>query len=174
MAKKRISSKNKSSRKATPKRSTNNDSEGLWRLNKILASAGFGSRREVEELIVQGRVEVDREVVTDLAFKADPSSVQIKVDGQVLKQSRPVYFMLNKPKGVLSTNKDPSGRMRVVDLIPEQGRVFSVGRLDKSSEGLMILTNDGTGDFTRQDHGHGANLRGYGLSERPEGVPACA
>ena len=116
---------------------------GPQRLNKILAAAGLGSRREVEELIVQGRVEVDRDIVTDLAFKADPREVAIKVDGQKLKPFRPVYFILNKPKGVLSTNKDPSGRARVIDFVPDNERVFSVGRLDKSSEGLMLLTNDG-------------------------------
>lgn len=118
-------------------------SAGLQRLNKVLAAAGFGSRREVEELIVQGRVEVDREIVTDLSRKIDPRQSSLKVDGQQIKKLRPVYFMLNKPKGVLSTNKDPSGRMRVVDFVPDNQRVFSVGRLDKSSEGLMLLTNDG-------------------------------
>ncbi len=115
----------------------------LQRLNKVLAAAGFGSRREVEELIVQGRVEIDREIVTELGVKVDPGTAQIKVDGQNVRRFRPVYFMLNKPKGVLSTNKDPSGRIRVVDFVPDNQRVFSVGRLDKSSEGLMLLTNDG-------------------------------
>lgn len=131
----RPSKKRPRSKQSTPR-------EGQ-RLNKILAGAGLGSRREVEELIVQGRVEVDREIVTDLAFKADPQKHSIKVDGQAIKRFRPVYFMLNKPKGVLSTNKDPSGRARVVDFVPDNERVFSVGRLDKSSEGLMLLTNDG-------------------------------
>ena len=116
---------------------------GTQRLNKVLAAAGLGSRREVEELIVQGRVEVDRKIVTDLACKVDPGQVTIKVDGQTLKKFKPVYFVLNKPKGVLSTNRDPSGRMRVIDFVPEHERVFSVGRLDKNSEGLMLLTNDG-------------------------------
>ncbi|MEZ6135923.1 MAG: pseudouridine synthase [Pirellulaceae bacterium] len=113
------------------------------RLNKILAAAGLGSRREVEELIVQGRVEIDREIVTDLSRKVDPNSVTIKVDGSVLKKQRLVYFALNKPTGVLSTNRDPDGRMRVIDLLPIKERVFSVGRLDRSSEGLILLTNDG-------------------------------
>ena len=117
--------------------------DGPQRLNKVLAAAGLGSRREVEELIVQGRVEVDREIVTDLACKVNPKEVAIKVDGQNVKKFRPVYFALNKPKGVLSTNRDPSGRIRVVDLVPNSERVFSVGRLDKSSEGLTLLTNDG-------------------------------
>ncbi len=119
------------------------DAPSVQRLNKILASAGLGSRREVEELIVQGRVEVDRETITDLSFKADPRTVTIKVDGLVLKRERLVYHALNKPTGVLSTNRDPDGRMRVIDLVPGSERVFSVGRLDRSSEGLMLLTNDG-------------------------------
>lgn len=127
----------KSSTKTTP------SDPSAQRLNKVLAAAGLGSRREVEELIVQGRVEVDKEVVTDLARRVDPSAVTIKVDGQALKKFKPVYFALNKPKGVLSTNKDPSGRVRVIDLVPDNQRVFSVGRLDRNSEGLTLLTNDG-------------------------------
>jgi len=115
----------------------------LQRINKVLASAGLGSRREVEELVVQGRVEVDREIITDLAFRLDPTQSKIKVDGELLRRPKLVYIALNKPPGVLSTNSDPSGRMRVIDLIPEQERVFSVGRLDKSSQGLILLTNDG-------------------------------
>ncbi|MCA9133738.1 MAG: pseudouridine synthase, partial [Planctomycetales bacterium] len=101
------------------------------------------SRRKVEELIEQGRVEVDGQTVTDLACRVEPGAVKIKVDGSVLKKSRPIYYALNKPSGVLSTNYDPSGRMRVIDLVPGDNRVFSVGRLDQSSEGLMLLTNDG-------------------------------
>lgn len=127
-------------RKSAPRKSS---APGEQRINKILASAGIGSRREVEELIVQGRVEIDREIVTNLATTVDPQKVKIKVDGTLLKASKPVYFALNKPSGVLSTNRDPSGRMRVIDLVPDSARVFSVGRLDKSSEGLILLTNDG-------------------------------
>lgn len=127
----------KSSTKTTP------SDPSAQRLNKVLAAAGLGSRREVEELIVQGRVEVDKEIVTDLARRVNPAAVIIKVDGQALKKFKPVYFALNKPKGVLSTNKDPSGRVRVIDLVPDHQRVFSVGRLDRNSEGLTLLTNDG-------------------------------
>ncbi|MFN3193392.1 MAG: pseudouridine synthase [Aureliella sp.] len=136
-------SRKKGARQPTGKKSAVGSAEGGQRLNKILAAAGHGSRREVEELIVQGRVEVDREIITNLAFKADPKTAKIKVDGQLLKQQRLVYFMLNKPTGVLSTNRDPSGRIRAIDFVPGNQRVFSVGRLDKSSEGLMLLTNDG-------------------------------
>jgi 23S rRNA pseudouridine2605 synthase len=134
MAKRRTSKKSAARSTTTP---------GAQRLNKILAAAGLGSRRKVEELIEQGRVEIDGDIVTDLACKVDPREVKIKVDGSLLKKSRPVYFALNKPPGVLSTNYDPSGRMRVIDLVPDRDRVFCVGRLDQSSEGLMLLTNDG-------------------------------
>ncbi|MGL6195874.1 MAG: pseudouridine synthase, partial [Thermoguttaceae bacterium] len=114
------------------------------RLQKILAVAGFGSRRACEELITTGRVEVDRHVVTKLGTCVDPTSCEIRVDGQALRKSRPVYIALYKPKGFLCTHQDPKGRRRVIDLVPESfGRLFSVGRLDLNSEGLIILTNDG-------------------------------
>ncbi len=116
---------------------------GAQRLNRVLASSGLGSRRDVEALIVEGRVEVDGKTVTDLACKVDPKESTIQVDGVSLKKHRPVYYALNKPTGVLSTNFDPSGRTRVVDLVPTNDRIFPVGRLDRSSEGLMLLTNDG-------------------------------
>ncbi len=115
----------------------------LSRINKVLAAAGLGSRRHVEELIVQGRVEIDGQVVTDLATRVDPQKANIKIDGELLKQPKLVYYALNKPRGVLSTNRDPSGRSRVIDYVPDRHRVFSVGRLDQYSEGLMLLTNDG-------------------------------
>lgn len=127
-------------KKVSPHSSTSPDAQ---RLNKVLAAAGLGSRRKVEDLIEQGRVQIDGDIVTDLSCKVEPDQVKIKVDGQLLKRSRPVYYALNKPPGVLSTNYDPSGRMRVIDLVPDRDRVFSVGRLDQSSEGLMLLTNDG-------------------------------
>lgn len=116
---------------------------GSQRLNKLLAAAGLGSRRDCEELILSGRVEVDGKTVTELATKVDSSSSEVKVDGAVLKRFRPVYYALNKPAGVLCTNRDPSGRTLVTDLLPATERVFSVGRLDRASEGLMLLTNDG-------------------------------
>ncbi len=113
------------------------------RLQKILAAAGLGSRRQCEELILTGRVEVDRQVVAELGAKADPAAQEIRVDGVSLPKTRLVYFMVNKPTGVLSTNSDPSGRPRVIDLVPYGGRLFTVGRLDMSSEGLILVTNDG-------------------------------
>ncbi len=116
---------------------------GPIRLQKILAAAGLGSRRQCEELILSGRVEVDRQVVNQLGAKADPAEQEVRVDGVSLPKTRLVYFMVNKPTGVLSTNNDPSGRPRVIDLVPYTGRLFTVGRLDMSSEGLILVTNDG-------------------------------
>ncbi|MFO0923132.1 MAG: pseudouridine synthase [Pirellulales bacterium] len=116
---------------------------GPQRLNKVLAAAGLGARRQVEELIEQGRVEVDGDVCTEFGKKVDPATQKIVVDGVSLKKQRPVYFAVNKPAGVLCTNRDPEGRARVVDLVPGSARLFPIGRLDRSSLGLIILTNDG-------------------------------
>jgi 23S rRNA pseudouridine2605 synthase len=114
------------------------------RLQKVLAHAGVGSRRACEDLILQGRVSVDGQVVRELGTRVDPARARIAVDGEAVRLERPVYFAVFKPKGYVSTNNDPSGRPRVVDLLPEiPQRVYSVGRLDEMSVGLMILTNDG-------------------------------
>ena len=113
------------------------------RLQKILAAAGFGSRRQCEELIEQGRVDVDG-TAAKLGTTVDPQRNEIRVDGQRLKVSKPTYIALFKPKGVLCTNRDQQGRVRAVDLLPQSlGRLFPVGRLDLDSEGLLLLTNDG-------------------------------
>ncbi|MEI8212314.1 MAG: pseudouridine synthase [Planctomycetota bacterium] len=113
------------------------------RINKVLASAGLGSRRQVDELIEQGRVEIDGKVIQQVGVKVDPDSAEITVDGEPLKRHRPVYFALHKPEGVLCTNRDPQGRPRVVDMVPNSARLFPVGRLDAASTGLILLTNDG-------------------------------
>lgn len=113
------------------------------RLQKVLASAGVGSRRECEELILAGRVEVDRQTVTELGTRVDPQRQQIRVDGVVLTCPKRLYFAVNKPPGVVSTNWDPAARMRVVDLVRSDERLFPVGRLDRTSEGLILVTNDG-------------------------------
>ena len=113
------------------------------RLQKVLAAAGCGSRRECETYITEGRVEVDGEVVSELGATVDPTKQQIRFDGDVVSRFKPIYYLVNKPTGILSTNKDPSGRMRVIDLVPEGTKLFTVGRLDKGSEGLMLVTNDG-------------------------------
>ncbi len=116
---------------------------GGERLQKVLAAAGYGSRRACEELITTGRVEVDGEVVTELGARANPDTQKIRVDGELVRSVRYRYFAVNKPPGVVTTAADPSGRPRVVDLVPGDIRVFPVGRLDLSSEGLILLTNDG-------------------------------
>ncbi len=113
------------------------------RLQKVLAAAGIASRRECEELIRMGRVEVDRQVITELGTRVDPDRQEIRVDGTPLARSKRVYFVVNKPPGVVSTSRDPERRMRVIDLVPDDVRLFTVGRLDRASEGLMLVTNDG-------------------------------
>ncbi len=113
------------------------------RLQKVLAAAGVGSRRECEQMILDGRVEVDRVVVKELGTRVDSETQKVRVDGEPLNLAKRVYYMINKPTGVVSTNRDPDGRMRVIDLIETDERLFTVGRLDKSSEGLILVTNDG-------------------------------
>jgi 23S rRNA pseudouridine2605 synthase len=109
----------------------------------VLAAAGLGSRRTCEELITAGRVEVDRQVVTQLGTRIDPLKAEVRVDGERLPNPKRVVYMLNKPVGVVTTNFDPSGRPRVVDLVPGEQRLFAIGRLDRMSEGLILVTNDG-------------------------------
>jgi 23S rRNA pseudouridine2605 synthase len=113
------------------------------RLQKVLAAVGFGSRRACEELIRQGRVTIDGEVAV-LGQRVDPRVARVAVDG-VPVSVRPglVYYLLNKPPGVVTTASDPQGRPTVLDLVPREPRVFPVGRLDADTEGLLILTNDG-------------------------------
>ena len=113
------------------------------RLQKVLATAGLGSRRECEELILEGRVEIDRQVVTELGTRVDPRRQEIRVDGELLRPPRLTYYALHKPPDVVCTARDPAGRPRAIDLVPPEPRVFAVGRLDMSSEGLLLLTNDG-------------------------------
>jgi pseudouridine synthase len=115
------------------------------RLQKILARAGHGSRRACEDLIRQGRVAVNGQIA-EIGQKADPNRDTITVDGQILhiKRTR-TYIALHKPRGVLSDEGDGSGRLsNVLDLVPHKGHLFPVGRLDLRSEGLILLTDDGT------------------------------
>lgn len=113
------------------------------RLQKVLAQAGIASRRASEDFILQGRVSIDGKVVRELGTRVPPGA-RVSVDGQAVHSERPTYLAVHKPKGYVSTNNDPAGRPRVVDLVAElPQRVYSVGRLDEDSTGLMILTNDG-------------------------------
>jgi len=120
------------------------DDSTLERLQKVLASAGIASRRNCEEYIQDGRVTVDGQTVTELGIKVDPVAQKVCVDGERIKFQKKQYFLVNKPVGVVCSNADPQGRPRVIDLLPPWlGRLFSVGRLDETSEGLLIVTNDG-------------------------------
>jgi 23S rRNA pseudouridine2605 synthase len=112
------------------------------RLQKVMASAGVASRRQCEELILAGAVRVNRQVVDQLPAFVDPGTDAITVDGRRLRVPERVYFALNKPKGVICTNRDPQGRKRAIDLVDCAERVFCIGRLDADTTGLIILTND--------------------------------
>jgi len=117
----------------------------LERLQKVMSQAGVSSRRAAEKIIIEGRVSVNGRVVKELGTKIDPEKDELLVDGKIIKtMTDHVYFILNKPKGVISTAKDERGRKTVIDLlakVPE--RIFPVGRLDNNTEGLLLLTNDG-------------------------------
>lgn len=117
----------------------------LTRLNKIIADAGVTSRRGADELILDGRVSVDGHIVRELGAKFDTSKVKVTVDGETITATlTKSYLVLHKPKGVLSTMYDPEGRPSLADFIDfRKERLFHVGRLDKDSEGLILLTNDG-------------------------------
>ena len=108
----------------------------------MLAAAGIASRRRAEELIRAGRVEVNG-VVAQIGARADPARDRVTLDGEAVRPEPQVYWMLHKPRGVLSTVRDPEGRPTVLDLISERRRVFPVGRLDRDTRGLLLLTNDG-------------------------------
>ncbi|HEY5989429.1 MAG TPA: pseudouridine synthase [Streptosporangiaceae bacterium] len=121
------------------------DVPGGVRLQKVLAAAGVGSRRRCEELIGEGRVEVDGQVVRRFGARVDPDHQVIKVDGKRIPARQDlVYLALNKPAGVLTTMSDDRGRRTITDLLGERAeRLYHVGRLDYDTEGLMLLTNDG-------------------------------
>ncbi len=114
------------------------------RLHKFLAQAGAGSRRECETFIEQGRVSVNGQVVTRLGTKVDGAKDRVTFDGEVVSVKDRVYYLLNKPAGYICTNSDELGRPRVVDLIRDRNhRIYTVGRLDADSRGIILLTNDG-------------------------------
>lgn len=116
----------------------------MERLQKVLAQAGIASRRKCEEYITSGRVTVNDKQVTELGTKVDPDTDVILVDGKPIRRQSKLYLMLNKPKGVITSSKDPEGRKVVTDFLPGiKERVYPVGRLDYDTEGLLILTNDG-------------------------------
>jgi 23S rRNA pseudouridine2605 synthase len=119
------------------------------RINRFLAAAGLGSRRACEELVRSGRVLINNAVVTDLATKVEPTDI-VRVGRKVVRPQPHVYILLNKPVGYVCSAADELGRKTIFDLVPasKQGRLFHVGRLDKDSAGLILLTNDG--DFAER------------------------
>lgn len=153
-AKKKVSSARKSSAagagpnmptaRAKARRPQTNapDAQGRLRLQKVLAAAGVDSRRNCEELIQEGRVRVNRQVVDQLPAFVDPKADVITVDGKRIQIAQKVYFLLNKPKNVICTNSDPQGRTKAIDLIDTPERIFTVGRLDYDTTGAIIVTND--------------------------------
>ncbi len=125
------------------------------RVQKILAAAGFGSRRTCEKFIEAGRVRVNGKLVK-LGDKADPEHDRVTLDGQPVRIEKPLYFMVNKPRGVVSSLEPQGERKTVRDLVPVAGRLYPVGRLDLDSEGLVLMTNDGelTHRLTHPRYGH--------------------
>ncbi|MDX9705474.1 MAG: pseudouridine synthase [Weeksellaceae bacterium] len=120
------------------------EDDGTIRLNKYIANAGICSRREADELIKSGLAEVNGKIITEMGYKVQPGDI-VKFDGQVITAEKNVYILLNKPKGFITTTRDEKDRKTVMDLIANAttARVFPVGRLDRSTTGLLLFTNDG-------------------------------
>lgn len=120
------------------------DNQENFRLNKFLSQSGVASRRTSDELITQGRVQVNGQVVKQLGVRIDPKKDKVTVDGQPVRLPETcTYVLLNKPKDTITTVKDEQGRHTVMDLVPLAGRLYPVGRLDRKSTGVLLLTNDG-------------------------------
>lgn len=116
------------------------------RLNRYLSECGVASRRKSEEFIKEGRVDINGKTIIDLAFTVDPDKDIIQLDGERIKPEKKVYYLLNKPKGYITSTNDEKGRKTVLDLIETKQKIFPVGRLDYDTTGVLLLTNDG--DFT--------------------------
>ena len=114
----------------------------MERLQKVIAASGLTSRRKAEELIKQGKVLVNGNIITELGTKVS-SSDEIIVDGKIIEKEEKEYFLLNKPRGVVTTTSDDKGRKTVIDLIKTNKRIYPVGRLDYDTTGVLLLTNDG-------------------------------
>jgi pseudouridine synthase len=140
----------------------------MERLNKFLSEAGIASRRKADELIAAGEIKVNGDVVRDLGVKIDEENDVIEFIGKrVLKTNDFVYYILNKPKGVVSSANDENGAKTVVDLVPRSPRVYPVGRLDKDTVGLILLTNDGelTKELTHPSFEHQKEYEVAGIIE---------
>ena len=114
----------------------------MERLQKVMASCGVASRRKAEEMIVNGLVKVNGKVVTELGTKVSDKD-EIEVNGNLLTREDKVYYLINKPRGVITSTSDDKGRRVVTDLIPDESRIYPVGRLDYDTTGALLLTNDG-------------------------------
>ena len=138
-----MTSRKKSSKSKT-KSTGGDDGTSEMRLQRFLAKAGLGSRRKCEDYITDGRISIDNEIVTELGTKVDPERQSVELDGERLRLEPKRYYLLNKPTGYVCTHHDPDGRPRAIDLVPQDGpRLFTVGRLDETSRGLLLVTNDG-------------------------------
>ncbi len=115
----------------------------MERLQRVIASHGVTSRRKAERMIVEGRVSVDGTVIQELGVRVDPTRQQIRVDGRLVRWERRRYLILNKPSGYITTAADERGRRTVLDLVDVPERIVPVGRLDRKTSGLLLLTNDG-------------------------------
>lgn len=114
----------------------------MERLQKVIANAGIASRREAEKLISDGRVKVNGEVMREMGYKVTNKDV-VSINGEVLEKEEKEYYLLYKPKNVITSNKDEKNRTTVVDLIPTKKRIYPIGRLDFDTTGVLLLTNDG-------------------------------
>lgn len=133
------------------------------RINKYLSECGVASRRKSEELITEGRISVNGQVVVDLGFKVDADKDVVAVDGEKIKFEKRVYFLLNKPKGFITSTEDEKQRRTVTELIKTDKKIFPVGRLDYNTTGLLLLTNDG--DFSnKMTHPRNKFVRVYSAS----------
>lgn len=141
------------------------------RLQKVISQAGIASRRDSEELIKAGRVKVNGVVVTELGTKVEPTRDKVAVDNKLIRSEKPVYILLNKPRGIVTTLHDPEGRKTVASLLPDiSERIYPVGRLDYNTEGLLIMTNDGelTHALTHPSHEIAKTYRAKVLGKPPE------
>ena len=115
----------------------------MERLQKVIANSGYTSRRNAEQLIISGRVSVNGEIITELGVKVEPSDIILIDDVELTKDEKKVYYLLNKPRGYISSVKDEKGRKTITELIDTSLRIYPIGRLDYNTTGLIILTNDG-------------------------------
>ncbi|MDD3557741.1 MAG: pseudouridine synthase [Melioribacteraceae bacterium] len=140
------------------------------RLNKYISQCGIASRRKADELIESGRISVNGKVITSLGFQIDEDKDVVKFDGEKIKAEKFVYYLLNKPKGVVTTTLDEKNRKTVIDLIETKSTIFPVGRLDFNTTGVLLLTNDG--DFANKlTHPSNKYIREYEVKLNEELTP---